>query len=343
MSFVDYSQFGQSLIIDQLITSDTPQIVVDIGAHDGFMGSNSRALLERGWRGLLVEPLPSAFQSLKANSRTFANVALVEAACSDRTGTASISVGKDGPVPQMSSLSQHPEILGNVTEERITVRTTTLAALFSAYDVPEDFGVLLVDTEGWDLVALRGLDQATARPRIIVTEEFQGTNHEKYAFLSKRGYQFVGSWGCDSFWISSFHPASIASVRLPIHRLPLHWLPTEKPTGIGRVMLDPSVLGFGLIGWAWTDPNRAPEPTVALALQALDSPQQYLFQAWRMPRPDVAAAFGSEKLIMSGYRTAIEVPGGAYELRVIQVGPQVYTNDFSGRLRVARTSQLLDV
>jgi hypothetical protein len=55
---VDYLQYGQALILRQLITSDTPRILVEIGAHDGISGSNSRMLLEQGWCGLLVEPLP---------------------------------------------------------------------------------------------------------------------------------------------------------------------------------------------------------------------------------------------------------------------------------------------
>jgi hypothetical protein len=61
---IDYSQEGQALIIQQLITADTPKIVVNIGAHDGVTGSNSR--------GLLAEPVPAAFQHLFENSRKFA-------------------------------------------------------------------------------------------------------------------------------------------------------------------------------------------------------------------------------------------------------------------------------
>jgi hypothetical protein len=76
------------------------------------------------------------------------NVSIVEAACSDTAGTADIYLGKDGVMPQMSSLSRHPEILHNVTDAPIEVRTTTLADLVSGHAMPDDFGVLLVDTEG---------------------------------------------------------------------------------------------------------------------------------------------------------------------------------------------------
>jgi FkbM family methyltransferase len=339
---VDYSQYGQGLILEQLITNDTPRVVVDIGAHDGIDGSNSRALLERGWRGLLVEPAPSVFARLRTNSAGFHNVSLVEAACSDSAGTAFLYLGKDGAEPQMSSLSRHPEILGNVTDAPISVRTTTLADLISDHSIPQDFGALLVDTEGWDLTVLRGLDQMRARPRIIVTEEFGGTDEEKYAFLFERNYRFVGVWGFDSFWISESHPAETTSLQFPIRRLPANWFPRQQPSGSGQVMLDNHPMpGVCVIGWAWTEVDKEPEATVALALNAVDSPQKYFFQAWRIPRPHVAAAFHSDKLLMSGYRAHVDVPAGVYDVRVIQIGAGTYTNDFAGRLRIEARAERL--
>jgi len=50
---LDYSQHGQALILQQLVTVDTPKILVDIGAHDGITNSNSSALVEQGWRAQL--------------------------------------------------------------------------------------------------------------------------------------------------------------------------------------------------------------------------------------------------------------------------------------------------
>lgn len=38
---------------------------LDIGANDGITFSNTRALAERGWKGVLVEPSPKAFELLE--------------------------------------------------------------------------------------------------------------------------------------------------------------------------------------------------------------------------------------------------------------------------------------
>jgi FkbM family methyltransferase len=42
---------------------------LDIGAYDGKTFSNSLALLEKGWSGVLVEPSPSVFLKLMENTK----------------------------------------------------------------------------------------------------------------------------------------------------------------------------------------------------------------------------------------------------------------------------------
>lgn len=334
MSLVDYSQFGQSLILEQLITPSTPRIVVDIGAHDGLSGSNSRALLEQGWRGLLVEPIPSIFAELQRNCADLPNVRLVQAACSDRTGSASIRLGTDGPKPQMSSLSQDDRILNNLTTESIEVTTTTLADLLSAHEIPADFGVLLIDTEGLDLTVLRGLDHTQSRPRIIVTEDFVGTNPEKYAFLNDRNYRRAGFWGADSFWISAAHDASLTTLQLPVRRLPDDWTPPGILGDAGRALIDATRLPNCIVGWAWTQLDQEPSRDVTLALYGGDPAHCYFFEARRTPRSDVATFFHSDALLMSGFRAPVDVAPGVYDVTIMQHGSDTYANTPLGRIRL---------
>lgn len=127
---VDYSQSGQAVILDELITPDTPRIVVDIGAHDGIEGSNSRALLEQGWRGVLVEPMPAIFPRLRENSAQFSNVSVIMAACAEKSGRATMRIGTDGDEGQMSSLSTHSLLRGNLSERSVEVETISVGDLF---------------------------------------------------------------------------------------------------------------------------------------------------------------------------------------------------------------------
>ena len=323
---VDYSQFGQGLVLAQLVAGETPRFLVDVGAHDGLTGSNSRALLEQGWRGVLVEPVPEIFSKLQSNSCGMRGVSLVQAACSDGSGETSMGLGKDGGSTQMSSLSSHPLIRDHLSENEIAVVSLSLPDLFSSQRVPDDFGVLLVDTEGWDYNVLRGLSATAARPRVIVTEDFTGTDEEKYAFLRRQQYRFVGRWGCDSFWVAKWHTSDTAQVRLPIRRVEEDWETTGRRVE-ARVNFDGFEYGC-LFGWAWI--NQGDTPEVILSLSSVDSPQRYLFRAFRAGRPDVAEYFRSASLLTSGFRCPIDVPGGRYEVRIVQQGNDQYSEDFAG-------------
>ena len=318
-SFLDYSRDGQALILQQLLTPLMPSFVVDIGAHDGMMASNSRNLLELGWAGVLVEPIPDLAAHLRVNSRRFGDVVVVEAACSDRDGTTRIRVGRDGRLGENASLSSEPEIAANLSDEAIEVQTLTLPNLFASYGVPEDFGVLLVDTEGWDFAVLRQLDAARHRPRVIVTEQFGPTNQDKYNFLAARGYRFAGVWGSDSFWIHASHSVDPATLRWPLHKLKPHWSPGGENKGQGRVHLD-TILSSAeqAAGWAWHSVDEEPTTEVIAELRSVRSQQQYAFRAWRAGRPDVARHFHSKALLASGFRIIWDVPAGRYDLTICQ-------------------------
>lgn len=65
-----YSQNNESEIIDKYF-GDYIGTFIDIGANDGITLSNTRALAERGWKGVLVEPSPKAYARLVENYKTF--------------------------------------------------------------------------------------------------------------------------------------------------------------------------------------------------------------------------------------------------------------------------------
>lgn len=59
-----HSQNNEEQIILDYFKDFTGKFI-DIGANDGVTFSNTRALAERGWKGVLVEPSPKAFEKLK--------------------------------------------------------------------------------------------------------------------------------------------------------------------------------------------------------------------------------------------------------------------------------------
>lgn len=65
-----YSQNNEQLFIENYFTSNPPKYggkFLDVGAYDGITFSNTFALLEKGWSGVMVEASPSVFTALKRN------------------------------------------------------------------------------------------------------------------------------------------------------------------------------------------------------------------------------------------------------------------------------------
>lgn len=84
-----YSQNDEERFLAEFFAGHTGAFL-DIGAYDGISISNTRRLLELGWRGVLVEPNPINFCKLMANtapyySHTQMILAAVEAVAGLRT------------------------------------------------------------------------------------------------------------------------------------------------------------------------------------------------------------------------------------------------------------------
>lgn len=60
---VRYSQNGEQEAILKIFGESEGRFL-DIGAYDGKTFSNTLALIERGWSGVLIEPSPNAFMAL---------------------------------------------------------------------------------------------------------------------------------------------------------------------------------------------------------------------------------------------------------------------------------------
>ena len=57
-SGISYSQWGEDIIIDNLLGRKKRGFYIDIGAYDPTRFSNTKRFYLRGWRGINVEPDP---------------------------------------------------------------------------------------------------------------------------------------------------------------------------------------------------------------------------------------------------------------------------------------------
>jgi FkbM family methyltransferase len=75
-----YSQNNEQEIILELLKGRADGRFLDIGAYDATMLSNTRALYELGWSGVMVEPSPEPFVALLKQYGNDPRITLVHAA-----------------------------------------------------------------------------------------------------------------------------------------------------------------------------------------------------------------------------------------------------------------------
>jgi FkbM family methyltransferase len=158
MGSTKYSKPGYLGIEDDLVRLLPARgFFVEAGAVDGFFESNTY-YLERilGWRGVLVEPIPTMFRRIRWNrpDAIAFNCALV----SDAYGEPRISMNDAHAVSQVAAESAG-----------ISVSARTLTSLLEAAELPR-VDLLSLDVEGFEIEVLKGLDFSRYAPRFLLLE-----------------------------------------------------------------------------------------------------------------------------------------------------------------------------
>ena len=147
-----------------------PGVFVEAGAHDGFTQSNTYYLeRHRGWRGLLVEPVPELHAKARRRRRAqVVNAALVGPEAEGTTVPIQfgdlMSTVRDQPGHAAAGLE-------NAGRRAYTahVPARTLSSLLDEAGL-EHVDLLVLDVEGHEAEALRGLDLDRHAPSLILLE-----------------------------------------------------------------------------------------------------------------------------------------------------------------------------
>jgi FkbM family methyltransferase len=145
---------------------------VEAGANDGFQQSNTYWLEKfRGWRGLLVEPMPELAAEARRNRprSTVVESALVPP---DQQGTIRMRFGdltSSVSGIQPDEWNDRGLAFGWRDAYELDVPARTLSDLLDEVGAPE-VDLLSLDIEGFEEPALRGLDLARHAPRYVLVE-----------------------------------------------------------------------------------------------------------------------------------------------------------------------------
>jgi FkbM family methyltransferase len=131
--------------------------VVHVGANSG---QEREAYRDLGLHVLWVEPIPEVFAQLVANIRGIRNQRAVQALVTDRDGQeCDFHVANNqGASSSLLDFDEHRKIWPDVAYvETLRLTSTTLATLFERERIdPSRYQALVVDTQGSELLVLRG-------------------------------------------------------------------------------------------------------------------------------------------------------------------------------------------
>ncbi len=152
---------------------------VEAGANNGYKQSNTYYFEKmRGWRGVLIEPVPWLAEECRLNRRAsrvfaealvpFGHPPVVELDYSDLTSNVKGAFGSEERrrMHQQHGLTVQPE----ARARRLEVPARPLQAILAEAAIPADFDLLSLDVEGYEPAVLDGLDLARFRPRFVLIE-----------------------------------------------------------------------------------------------------------------------------------------------------------------------------
>jgi FkbM family methyltransferase len=194
--------------LDAIIDRDDG-FFVEAGGHDGFTQSNTYWLERfRGWRGLLVEPMPelAAEARLSRPGAVVKQCALV--AADEPRERLRMRFGDLMSMVDGARESHWPSlgtVLGWRDQYELEVDARTLSSLLDEIDAPE-VDLLSLDVEGFEGPALRGLDLDRHAPRYVLVE-IHDRERDKPPVDAVLGERYV-----EHGWLS---PVDLLYVRAP--------------------------------------------------------------------------------------------------------------------------------
>jgi hypothetical protein len=154
---------------------------IEAGAYDGLLQSNTKFLEEEyNWTGILIEPSPKVFLDLQKNRPSNMNVnkCLVAPDYPDKTIKGAFD---NGPMSSVNNIRN----LENA--ELIEVECDTLENILDYYNVPKiDF--MTIDTEGYELEVLKGMNLNKYRPIYLLIEVYEDKKDIIFNYLVENNY-----------------------------------------------------------------------------------------------------------------------------------------------------------
>lgn len=183
-----YSQYGEDKIVQEIF-GDHVGSLLDIGAWDPIDKSNSRALIEKGWNAILIEPAPMAVRNLAKAYKDSKNVVVVQACVTlEDLALQQMSLTDDAVSTEVGSKTAQTWATAGGYYGSVLAATLTFKELLNQFG---GFDFISIDTEGASVDLAKAFITTEMYPRVLIVEH-DGRIVELMEVAQERGY--VSRW-----------------------------------------------------------------------------------------------------------------------------------------------------
>lgn len=188
------------LAVPALRENFKPINIIQIGANDGILNDPLRHhLLQGGFRGFLIEPIPAIYEILENNISSIDGIEALNVAVSDRNGTMALhlpsnfneSTKHQNASFELKNLQKTGVSRDNV--QVLQVATRTVSSILKSWQESR-LDLLVIDAEGHDWRILQNCFDDNIEPSVIFFEivHLDAKQRKTYRDLLKtKGYVYV--------------------------------------------------------------------------------------------------------------------------------------------------------
>ena len=206
------SQYGEDVVLWDLLGQPTSGFFIEVGAFDGVSYSVSFALEAMGWKGLLIEAIPDRFAACRAarpNSRVV-NAALSKPGSPTE---ATFHIAQDRFGGMLSFLDPDSQHARDTRSDGVPIHTvrvpqTTMNELLVDHTGPIDLAV--IDVEGGEVDLLMGFDLERFKPKVLCLEDMGGEGSPLCKYMAGQNYTKAFWFECNCIYVHNDAVAALS-------------------------------------------------------------------------------------------------------------------------------------